>query len=118
MVLGVALVAVTVMVALKVPGAKPAVFTFTATVPLPEPEAGLNVSQEALSLALQVSVPPPVFAILMVLAAGFAPPTLSVKDRLVGLSPMVGLVLVDVVTVNMTGTDLVVPPPEMVALPL
>jgi hypothetical protein len=57
--------AVTVMVAFTVPAARPAVFTFAVIVPLPEPDAGLNVSQEALSLADQLSVPPPVLLMLM-----------------------------------------------------
>jgi hypothetical protein len=61
----VAPVAATVIVALKVPVAKPAVLTVAVTALLPEPEAGLNVSQGTLSLVDQLRVPPPVFAILM-----------------------------------------------------
>ena len=62
----VAPVAATVIVPFKVPAAKPAVLTVAVTALLPEPEAGLTVSQGALSLADQLRVPPPVFAMLMV----------------------------------------------------
>jgi hypothetical protein len=111
----VAPVAATVIVPFKVPAARPAVFTFAVTVLLPEPEAGLTASQEALSLADQLRVPPPVFAIVRDWAIGFAPPTLPVKARLVGLSPMVGFV-VDVVRVNVTGTHFLIPPPLITAI--
>jgi hypothetical protein len=46
---------------------------------------------------------------LMVLATGFAPPTLPVKARLVGLSPIAGVVVPEV-TVRVTGTDFAVVP--------
>jgi hypothetical protein len=100
-----------------VPAVRFAALTATVAVPVPEPEAGLTVSQEAFSLALQLSVPPPVFAMLIVWAAGVAPPTLPVKAKLVGLSPMVGFV-VDVIRVSVMGTCLVMPPPVIVAVPL
>ena len=64
----------------------------TATVPLPVPEAGLRVNQAALSVALQVNVPPPVLLRLKVWFAGLLPPCWAVKDRLIGLAPMEGLV--------------------------
>jgi len=60
----VAPVAATVIVALKVPAARPAVLTLTVATPGPEPEAGLTVSQGALSLVDQLRVPLPVFVIL------------------------------------------------------
>jgi hypothetical protein len=75
------------------------------------------MSQGALSLADQLRVPPPVFAMLIVLAAGFAPPTLPMKAKLVGLSPMAGFV-VDVVRMSVMGTCFVMPPPVIVAEPL
>jgi hypothetical protein len=94
-----------------------AALTVAVALPVRDPEAGLTVSQRAFSLALQVSVPPPVFAMLMVCAAGLAPPALPVKARLVGLSPMAGVV-VEVVRVKVMGTCLVIPPPVIVAVPL
>ena len=66
------------------------VAALTETVPLPVPEAGDTVSQAALSLALQLKVPPPVLLMLTVWAAGFVPPWVAVKDKLVGLAPMAG----------------------------
>jgi hypothetical protein len=59
-------------------------------VPLPVPEAGLRVSHAALSLALQVKVPPPVLLMLTVWEAGLLPPCCAVNDKLVGLAPMAG----------------------------
>ena len=56
------------------------------------PLVGLSVNQVASSLAVQFSVPLPVLVILSVWFAGFAPPTVAVKLRLVGLTPMVGVV--------------------------
>jgi hypothetical protein len=49
-----------------VAGVKVPVVTFNVTAPLPVPEAGLRVNQAALSLADQLSVPPPVLRILSV----------------------------------------------------
>jgi hypothetical protein len=89
--------------------------TLTVAAPGPEPEAGLTVSQGALSLVDQLRVPLPVFVILRDWAPGFAPPTLPVKAKLVGLSPMVGFV-VDVVRVNVTGTHFLIPPPLITAI--
>ena len=59
-------------------------------VPLPFPEAGESVNQAALSLADQVSVPPPVLLMLSACVAGLLPPCVAVKERLVGLAPMAG----------------------------
>ena len=67
------------------------VVTVRVTAPLPEPEAGDRVNHAALSLADQVSVPPPVLLMLSVWAAGLAPPCWAVKERLVGLAPIAGL---------------------------
>ncbi len=63
----------------------------SVTAPLPVPEAGLSVNQAALSLALQLKVPPPVLLIIKVCAVGLLPPCWAVNDRLVGLVPIVGL---------------------------
>jgi hypothetical protein len=82
-------------------------------VPVPNPEAGLTVSQETFSLALQVSVPPPVFAMVMLWAAGFTPPVLPVKARLTGLSPIAGVAFPEV-TVRVTGTDFAIPPVPLI----
>jgi hypothetical protein len=46
--------------------AKVPVMTLRVTVPLPVPEAGLAVNHVALSLADQLSVPPPVLLMLSV----------------------------------------------------
>ena len=117
MVLAVAPVAATVMVALKVPAAKPARFTLVVTVPLSVPDRGLRVNHAALPLTVHAKVPPPVLVIVNVFAAGFVPPTVPAKPRLVVLSPMAG-VEVAAVRVRVTGTCLVIPPPEIVAVPL
>ena len=61
----------------------------SGTLPLPVPPAVERVNQGALSLAVQLRVPPPVLLML-----GFGRPDcaalLAVKDRLVGLAPMAG----------------------------
>jgi hypothetical protein len=88
--LGVAPVAATVIKPLKVPAVRLAVFTVAVTMPLPEPVAGLSVSQEALSLAFHVSVPPPVLLIPIDWAPGLLPPCVALNERLVGLAPMDG----------------------------
>ena len=74
------------------------------TEPLPVPDSGDRVNHEALSLADQVKVPPPVLLIASVWAAGFVPPCVAVKDRLVGLAPMAGGTGA-AVTVKVTGTE-------------
>ena len=60
------------------------------TAPLPVPEAGETVNHAALSLADQVSVPPPVLLTLRVWVAGLAPPCVAAKEKLVGLAPRAG----------------------------
>jgi hypothetical protein len=64
--------------------------TLTVTTPLPVPEAGFTVSHDALSLALQLRVPPPVLLMFTVWLAGLAAPCVAAKARLVGLAPMAG----------------------------
>ena len=65
-------------------------FTVAVAEPGALPEAGLRVSQVALSLTLQLKVPPPVLVMLTVWTEGFVPPCTPVKLRLDGLNPMVG----------------------------
>ena len=64
--------------------------TVKVIAPLPVPEAGDKVNHGTLSLALQVKVPPPVLLMLTAWAAGLAPPCVAVKERLVGLAPIIG----------------------------
>jgi len=54
------------------------------------PADGDTVNHAALSLAVQLKVPPPVFLMLTVWAAGLLPPCWAVKDKLVGLALIVG----------------------------
>jgi hypothetical protein len=86
----VAPVAEMVMVPLYVPAARPEVFAETVTDEGAVPLAGLMVSQVALEEPDQVSVPPPVLLTLSVWLAGLAPPWVPVKEKLAGLTPMVG----------------------------
>ena len=79
------------------------VTTLRVTVPLPVPDAGESVNHAALSLAVQLSVPPPVLLMLTVWVAGLMPPWVAAKEKLVGLAPMAGGTGT-VVTVNETGT--------------
>jgi hypothetical protein len=74
------------------------VATVRITVPFPVPDAGESVNHAALSLAVQLSVPPPALLILKVCAVGLLPPCWAVKDRLVGLAPIAGLT-------ELTGTE-------------
>lgn len=60
----VAPVALNVIVVLWVPAVREPVATVRVTEPVPVPEAGLRVSHAALSLAVQVRVPPPVLLIV------------------------------------------------------
>ena len=59
-------VPLTVTVPVNVPAASPERLTLALIVPALVPAFGLSVNQPACSLALQVSVPPPVLAMLMV----------------------------------------------------
>src|SRR5262245_28239510 len=85
------------------------------------PLAGVTVSQGALSLAVQLSVPPPVLVMLIVRFAGLLSPTVAVKLRLAGLTPMVGCCGGAELTVKVTGTltgVLMAPVALMVIVPL
>ena len=53
---------------------------------------GLRESQVALSLALQLNVPPPILLMLRVWGVGFPPPCWAVNDRVDGLDPIAGLI--------------------------
>lgn len=64
----------------------------TVTAPVPVPEAGLSDNHVVLSLALQLKVPLPVLLMAKVCAVGLLPPCWAVKDRLVGLVPIAGLI--------------------------
>jgi hypothetical protein len=88
-----------------------------ATVPLSVPEVGLRLSHEALSLALQFNVPPPVFETEMFWLAGLVPPCVAVKDRVVGPNPITGG---GGLTVKVTGIvgEFVAPVPETVMVAL
>jgi hypothetical protein len=98
----VAPVALRVTVPLWLPAVKVPVVAVSVTAPLPVPEAGLSVNHAALSLALQLKVPPPVLLMVKVWAVGLAPAR-AVKEKLAGLAPMAGG-RGAVVTVNVTGT--------------
>jgi len=87
---GEAPVAFIVTVALWLPTVKVPVLTVSDTAPFPVPEARLSLNQAALSLAVQLSVPPPVLLMLKVWVAGLVPPCVAAKERLVGLAPMAG----------------------------
>ena len=60
-------------------------------VPLPVPEFGLVVSQAAVSLAVQVNVPPPMLLILNATLAGLLPPCWAENEKLRGLVPIDGV---------------------------
>jgi hypothetical protein len=79
------------------------VVTVAVTVAAPVPEAELSDNQAALSFALQVKEPPPVFVIVKDCGDGLLPPCWAVNDRLAGLSPMAGGTGA-AVTVKDTGT--------------
>ena len=78
-------------------------------VPLPVPLVVESVSQPAVSLAVQVRVPPPVLLMLRVCVAGLLPPWVAVNEKLVGLAPIAGGTGA-AVTVKETGTVTGVPP--------
>ncbi len=90
----------------------------TVIVPFPVPEVCESVNQGALSLAVQVRVPPPVLLMFSVWAAGLPPPCCAVKDRVVGLAPMLGGTGA-AITVKVTGTEVLLAPGAlMVIVPL
>ena len=100
-------------------GVKVPVVALNVIVLVPVPAGELSDNQAALSLAVQLKVPPPVLLMLRVCAAGFAPPWVAAKDRLVGLAPMAGGTGA-ALTVKETGTVTgVIPvPPPSVTVPL
>ena len=65
-------------------------FTVTLDVDGALPEAGFTLSHAASSVAPQLSAPPPVLVIDSVWLDGFDPPSVALKLKLVGLTPMVG----------------------------
>lgn len=73
------------------------------TVPVLVPVAGERVSQVALSPAVHVRVPLPVFEIVNDWVAGFVPPAVPAKLRLVRLMPMIGVDEGAAATVRDTG---------------
>jgi hypothetical protein len=82
--------ALMVIVPLYVPTANEPVDALTLIAPLLIPEAGESVNQAALSLAVQVRVPPPVLLMFSVWAAGVPSPRWTVKERPVGLALIAG----------------------------
>ena len=54
------------------------------------PDAGETLSHDADSEAVKLSVPPPVFVMLAVWAAGFAPPTVALNVMLVAETASTG----------------------------
>jgi hypothetical protein len=70
-------------------------------VAFPLPSIELSEIQLALVRALHRRVPPPVFVMVILWRDGFAPPCVAVKEKLVGLTPIIGTALGE--TVNVTG---------------
>jgi hypothetical protein len=66
------------------------VLAVKVTAPVLVPEAGETASHAALSLALQLRVPPPVLLMFRVCAAGLLPPAVALNEKLVGLAPIAG----------------------------
>ena len=95
-------VTATEMVALWVPAVSPVRLTLVVTAAVAVPVDGDSVNQVALSLAVQVMDPVPVFVTVSVCAVGLFPPTVPVNARLVGERLITGVV-VDAVTVKVTG---------------
>src|SRR4051794_8626803 len=83
--------AVTVIDVVYVPAARLVLLGVTVIVPVPVPDVGEMLSQVALWDALQLSVPPPALLTLSVLAAGLAPPSLAVNERLAGETDSAGV---------------------------
>ena len=87
-----------------VPAVKPTRFTIAVNDPVFVPDEGLNVSHGNASVAVQVSVPPPLLPMFTACADGLLPPTVPEKPRLMGLTFSMGLVEADeAVTVRVTG---------------
>lgn len=77
--------------------------TLNVIVPLPVPEVVFRLSQGAVSEAVQFRVPAPVLEMVRFCARGLLPPCRPAKEKLVALSPIVGLGAV--VTENVTAID-------------
>lgn len=103
------------IMALKVPAASEPMAAVTVIVPFPLPEFCESVNQGALSLAIHVSVPPPVLLMLSVWAAGFPPPCCAVKDRVVGIAAMRGGTGASA-TMNVTGTEVFLAPGALMVI--
>lgn len=99
---------ITVIVPGWFPIARVAVFTLTVTVPLFVPDVALSDNQETSSLVIQV----PFELMVTVWVPGFAAPCVAVKERLLG-----DTVNELAVTMRVTLTVLVVPPPVTVIAP-
>ena len=85
------------------------------TEPLPVPEARLSANHAALSLAVQVRVPPPVLLIVRVWVAGLPPPCWAVNEKLVGLAPIAGGTGAAVI-VKVTGIETLVAPAALIVM--
>jgi hypothetical protein len=73
-----------------VPAPRPVGETSTESVDGAVPDAAATDSHVALVVALQLSVPPPLFVIWMDCAAGIVPPTVQANWKLAGVTTMVG----------------------------
>jgi len=92
--------AVTISMAEFEPADMLAKFAVNCTCPPLLPEAGLTVNQVGAPLIVQLKLPPPPLLIIKVLAAGFEPPRIPSKVKLVGLSCNKGSA--DLVSVTLT----------------
>ena len=99
----VAPVAETVRGAEYVPAVMPDVLTLNVTDPEPVPVRTLGVSHVAFSEIDQFRVPAPVLLMVSVCAVGLLPPCIPVNERLVALSPIVGVGAA--VIASVTATD-------------
>jgi hypothetical protein len=108
----VAPVALIVMAPVYVPVAREPVAAVRVTEPLPVPEARLSANHAALSLAVQVRVPPPVLLIVRAWVAGLLPPCWAVNEKLPGLAPMAGAA----VMVKVTGIETLVAPVALIVM--
>jgi hypothetical protein len=114
--------AVTVIVPLYVPAAKPEMFTAAATVLGAVPEVGETLSQlppEVVeAAAVQVIVPPPVLEISTFWFAGLDPPAVAVKVSEAGVNAMVGGGAATFNVTAMVCGEFVAPAAVMVMVPL
>ena len=72
------------------PAARKLVVTLIAVPPFPVPEVGEGEIHDELSVTDQVRVPPPRFVMARVCAEELPVPCWTVKDKLVGLTPIAG----------------------------